>query len=189
MALPKLKQSPKRGPLGFVAKVSIAIVLGLSFAVIWSSFSPTSSEAEVSSKRTSFEGEILDPESKTPKRGKDKVEEKEKKKERNASLEKNNWNATAEVSKSEGEKLKGNGTVVEVKEEREEEEAREEQGEGENKEEQSGNEPHTPIYPLLSSIILSSMAMYWYRIVLAHNAFHGHSNVVYLLVRLVHAWL
>lgn len=154
MALPKLKQSPKRGPLGFAAKVSIAIVLGLSFAVIWSTISPTSSESEVSTKRNSFEGEILDPESKTPTTGKGKVQGKERKKERDTSLEKSNSNATVEASKPE---------EVEVKEEREEEhreegkeeEAREEQGEGEeqregeNKEEQSGTEPPTSIFPLL----------------------------------------
>jgi DNA-binding helix-hairpin-helix protein with protein kinase domain len=155
MALPKLKQSPKSGPLGFVAKVSIAIVLGLSFAVIWSTFSPTSSEAEVSSKRNSFEGEILDPESKIPTPAKAKVQEKERKKEKDASLEKSNSNATVELSKQEEEKLKENGTEVEVKEEREEqhrEEGREEQGEGED---QSGTEPSSPIFLILPDCTVS----------------------------------
>jgi hypothetical protein len=155
MALPKLKQSPKRGPLGFVAKVSIAIVLGLSFAVIWSTFSPTSSEAEVSSKRNRFEGKILDPESKTPTLGKAKVDEKERKRETDASLEKSNSNATVEVSKPEEEKSKENRMKVDVEEEKEEEhreEGREEQGEGE---EQSGTEPHTPIFRILPSVVQS----------------------------------
>lgn len=149
MAVAKFKLTPKRGPLGFVTKVSIAIVLGLSFAVIWSTFSPNSSEAEVSSKRNSFEGEILEPESKIPP-AKAKGQGKETNKETHASLGKNSSNATAtatvEVSNPEGETLKGNETVVEVKEEQREEETREEQGEGENNQEQAGIQPLIPFF-------------------------------------------
>ncbi|XP_078180001.1 S-adenosyl-L-methionine-dependent methyltransferases superfamily protein [Carex rostrata] len=138
MAVAKFKLTPKRGPLGFVTKVSIAIVLGLSFAVIWSTFSPNSSEAEVSSKRNSFEGEILEPESKIPP-AKAKGQGKETNKETDASLGKSSSNATAtvEVSNPDAETLKGNETVVEVKEEQREEETRQEQGEGENNQEQA----------------------------------------------------
>lgn len=147
MAVAKFKLTPKRGPLGFVTKVSIAIVLGISFAVIWSTFSPNSSEAEVSSKRNSFEGEILEPESKIPP-AKAKGQGKETNKERDASLGKSSSNATAtvEVSNPEGETFKGNETVVEVKEEQREEETREEQGEGENNQEQAGIQPLIPFF-------------------------------------------
>lgn len=147
MAVAKFKLTPKRGPLGFVTKVSIAIVLGLSFAVIWSTFSPNSSEAEVSSKRNSFEGEILEPESKIPP-AKAKGQGKETNKETHASLGKSSSNATAtvEVSNPEGETLKGNETVVEVKEEQREQETREEQGEGENNQEQAGIQPLIPFF-------------------------------------------
>ncbi|KAJ1701736.1 hypothetical protein LUZ63_001515 [Rhynchospora breviuscula] len=133
MAVAKLKQIPKKGPLGFAAKVGIAIVLGLSFAVIWSTLSPTSTEEEVATNRNNFEGEILEPESKIP------PGRKERNKEKDAGLERIKSNTTVAVSKAEEEKLKGNGTEVEVNEEREEarEENKEEQREGENKEEQT----------------------------------------------------
>ncbi|KAJ4812421.1 S-adenosyl-L-methionine-dependent methyltransferases superfamily protein [Rhynchospora pubera] len=131
MAVAKLKQIPRKGPLGFAAKVSIAIVLGLSFAVVWSTLSPTSTEEEVATKRNSFEGEILEPESKLP------PGRKERNKEKDASLERIKSNTTVAVSKPEEEKLKGNGTEVKVNEEREEEDKKEEEGEGENKEEQA----------------------------------------------------
>ncbi|XP_072951194.1 probable methyltransferase PMT28 [Typha angustifolia] len=55
MAGIRLGRAGKRGPLGFVAKVSIAILLGLSFIVIWSTFSPNSSSEEVYSQRSSFD--------------------------------------------------------------------------------------------------------------------------------------
>lgn len=179
MAVAKLKQMPKRGPLGFATKVGIAIVLGLSFAVIWSTFSPTSSEADVSSKRNSFEGEILEPESKVPTPGKAKGEGKERQKERDASSEKSSSNATVEVSNPEGETLKGNEAVVEVKEGREEEQREEgreeetreehgegvEQGDGENNEEQSGIEPLIPFFLFYLVMYCSGMRIWWYQIV------------------------
>nr|CAD1819562.1 unnamed protein product [Ananas comosus var. bracteatus] len=59
------RSGAKRGPLGFVAKVSLAVVLGLSFVVIWSTFSPSTSSADVSTKRSSF-GDISDPEVEPP---------------------------------------------------------------------------------------------------------------------------
>ncbi|KAJ4800781.1 S-adenosyl-L-methionine-dependent methyltransferases superfamily protein [Rhynchospora pubera] len=131
MAVAKLKQIPRKGPLGFAAKVGIAIVLGLSFAVVWSTLSPTSTEEEVATNRNSFEGEILEPESKIP------PGSEERNKEKDASLERIKSNTTVAVSKPEEEKLKGNGTEVKVNEEREEEDKKEEEGEGENKEEQA----------------------------------------------------
>ncbi|KAJ4747328.1 S-adenosyl-L-methionine-dependent methyltransferases superfamily protein [Rhynchospora pubera] len=131
MAVAKLKQIPRKGPLGFAAKVGIAIVLGLSFAVVWSTLSPTSTEEEVTTNRNSFEGEILEPESKIP------PGSKERNKEKDASLERIKSNTTVAVSKPEEEKLKGNGTEVKVNEEREEEDKKEEEGDGENKEEQA----------------------------------------------------
>lgn len=140
MAVAKSKQSLKRGPLSFAAKVGIAIVLGLSFVVIWCTFAPTSSEAEVTSKRNSFEGEILDPENKLPPSARAKGNGKERKKEKDASLERSNSNATVEGSKPEGESGKRNEIEAEVESDREEEQREEEHGEGEKKEEQSGIE-------------------------------------------------
>ncbi|KAF0928885.1 hypothetical protein E2562_010742 [Oryza meyeriana var. granulata] len=51
----------RRPPLGFGAKVSIAIALGLSFAIIWTSLSPTSSSQQISTERSSFAADIVDP--------------------------------------------------------------------------------------------------------------------------------
>ena len=47
--------------LGFIAKVSIAIALGLSFTIIWTSVSPTSSSQQISTKRSSFAAEVAAP--------------------------------------------------------------------------------------------------------------------------------
>ncbi|KAG8061107.1 hypothetical protein GUJ93_ZPchr0003g18514 [Zizania palustris] len=51
----------RRPPLGFAAKVSIAIALGLSFAIIWTTLSPTSSLQQISTERSSFAADIIDP--------------------------------------------------------------------------------------------------------------------------------
>ncbi|KAJ3670065.1 hypothetical protein LUZ60_010389 [Juncus effusus] len=126
--LKQLKQSAKRAPLSFAVKVCIAIVLGLSFAVIWSTFSPTSTEEEVSIKRNSF-GDISDSESENtiPKH-----KEKEKDKGKDKRIQKpHSKDATIEVPKTNGETVKKNETDVErenEKEEREKEEGEEEQG-------------------------------------------------------------
>jgi tRNA wybutosine-synthesizing protein 1 len=50
----------RRPPLGFAAKVSIAIALGLSFVVTWTTLSPTSSSQQISTERTYF-ADIADP--------------------------------------------------------------------------------------------------------------------------------
>ncbi|BAF13342.1 probable methyltransferase PMT28 [Oryza sativa Japonica Group] len=51
----------RRPPLGFGAKVTIAIALGLSFAIVWTSLSPTSSSQQISTERSSFAADIVDP--------------------------------------------------------------------------------------------------------------------------------
>ncbi|RCV40654.1 hypothetical protein SETIT_9G072500v2 [Setaria italica] len=51
----------RRQPLGFGAKVGIAIALGLSFAIIWTSVSPTSSSQQISTERSSFAAEVAAP--------------------------------------------------------------------------------------------------------------------------------
>jgi len=51
----------RRPPLGFGAKVGIAIALGLSFAIIWTSVSPTSSSQQISTERSSFAAEVAAP--------------------------------------------------------------------------------------------------------------------------------
>ncbi|CAM0876506.1 unnamed protein product [Alopecurus aequalis] len=50
----------RRPPLGFAAKVSIAIALGLSFVITWTMLSPTSSSQQISTERTYF-ADIADP--------------------------------------------------------------------------------------------------------------------------------
>ncbi|KAF8768938.1 hypothetical protein HU200_007078 [Digitaria exilis] len=51
----------RRPPLGFGAKVGIAIALGLSFAIIWTSVSPTLSSQQISTERSSFAAEVAAP--------------------------------------------------------------------------------------------------------------------------------
>ena len=51
----------RRPPLGFAAKVSIAIALGLSFVITWTTLSPTSSSQQISTERTYFAADIADP--------------------------------------------------------------------------------------------------------------------------------
>ncbi|CAD6214826.1 unnamed protein product [Miscanthus lutarioriparius] len=51
----------RRPALGFGAKVGIAIALGLSFAIIWTSVSPTSSSQQISTERSSFAAEVAAP--------------------------------------------------------------------------------------------------------------------------------
>ncbi|OEL34417.1 putative methyltransferase PMT28 [Dichanthelium oligosanthes] len=51
----------RRPPLGFGAKVGIAIALGLSFAIIWTSVSPTSTSQQISTERSSFATEVTAP--------------------------------------------------------------------------------------------------------------------------------
>uniref|UniRef100_A0A1D1Y9B4 Methyltransferase n=1 Tax=Anthurium amnicola TaxID=1678845 RepID=A0A1D1Y9B4_9ARAE len=53
MAAVKFLRSAKRPPLGFCAKVSLVVLLGLAFFVIWSTFSSSPSSV-VSSRRNSF---------------------------------------------------------------------------------------------------------------------------------------
>lgn len=50
----------KRGPFGFVVKISIAVVLGLSFFVVWSVLTSPASSA-VSSRRDNFDDIESDP--------------------------------------------------------------------------------------------------------------------------------
>lgn len=51
----------RRPPLGFAAKVSIAIALGLSFVVTWTTLAPTSSSQQISTERTYFAADVADP--------------------------------------------------------------------------------------------------------------------------------
>ncbi|KAK3145923.1 hypothetical protein QOZ80_3BG0259270 [Eleusine coracana subsp. coracana] len=51
----------RRPPLGFGAKVGIAIALGLSFAVVWTMLSWSSSSQQISTERSSFAADIADP--------------------------------------------------------------------------------------------------------------------------------
>jgi tRNA wybutosine-synthesizing protein 1 len=51
----------RRPPLGFAAKVSIAIALGLTFVITWTTLSPTSSSQQISTERTYFAADIADP--------------------------------------------------------------------------------------------------------------------------------
>jgi hypothetical protein len=51
----------RRPPLGFGAKVGIAIALGLSFAVVWTLLSWTSSSQQISTERFSFASDIAAP--------------------------------------------------------------------------------------------------------------------------------
>ncbi|KQK12966.1 hypothetical protein BRADI_1g07110v3 [Brachypodium distachyon] len=51
----------RRPPLGFAAKVSIAIALGLSFVIVWTTLSPTSASQQISTERTYFAAEIAEP--------------------------------------------------------------------------------------------------------------------------------
>ncbi|KAJ1293390.1 hypothetical protein BS78_01G064200 [Paspalum vaginatum] len=51
----------RRPPLGFGAKVGIAIALGLSFAVIWTSVSPNFSSQQISTERSSFAADVAAP--------------------------------------------------------------------------------------------------------------------------------
>ncbi|KAL6894176.1 hypothetical protein ACP4OV_008274 [Aristida adscensionis] len=51
----------RRPPLGFAAKVAIAIALGLSFVVLWSSLSSTSSSQQISTERSSFAADVAAP--------------------------------------------------------------------------------------------------------------------------------
>jgi hypothetical protein len=51
----------RRPPLGFGAKVAIAIALGLSFAVAWTLLSWTSTSQQISAERSSFAADIASP--------------------------------------------------------------------------------------------------------------------------------
>ncbi|KAK3149190.1 hypothetical protein QOZ80_3AG0214120 [Eleusine coracana subsp. coracana] len=51
----------RRPPLGFGAKVGITIALGLSFAVVWTLLSWSSSSQQISTERSSFAADIADP--------------------------------------------------------------------------------------------------------------------------------
>lgn len=51
----RLAQKAKRAPFSFKVKISIAVILGLSFAVIWSVFSYPTASTSVSSRRNSFD--------------------------------------------------------------------------------------------------------------------------------------
>ncbi|KAK1256738.1 putative methyltransferase PMT28 [Acorus gramineus] len=84
MAVGKPVRHHKPRTFGFVAKVSVAVVLGLCFVVVWSAFSSPSTA--VSEKRSSF-GDINEPPAVDPRKKAAVEKEKKKKKTRSADSE------------------------------------------------------------------------------------------------------